>query len=558
MPSSITSSMLSPQSTLSSVKSQFRDIKDFPSQISSIKSVGTEGEIRANTERKTNKNILLVTKEDLHKCNGEKQVNKLIQLFKDNPSLATQGVTTEMISHALNSNGMGNLNQQSLHYRPESSLIILTLLQPNEMVDGLLDCAARMIKDMQTLSGNNDKKIIRGSVNEFDRKIKKSLSKINENIFSAMENRFKNEYIKSEFEKLLMPHLSEGDIKNLSIEDCLLSTQYQQKQSEIAELKNAYQKDGINPSVDKGCYMNNMFGILEEYLEIVKTLTVTVGWEDKTPTPDGIKQSTDNKAQSPDEIDGVKLPHEKAENLPNYTSNSHNTTTITNYFSSPLRESIKQATNQNNAMGSEPHQEPQAAVESEGAYHQWFDDTGALPQKGDQIGVKLPRVALKIQAQEPLPDYDFFHHSAQNSQEIDTVKSRHFIEPSHVDAPWEPSSTQEEKIVQSTKDQFKLATELAQKNSQPMDIKPKMGSHYGSYLIDNKVPNGVKLTHNREPVQNKSPKQAESESYLAIKNASHYRTSYMNNDDKVVLSAEGLMTRNLNEKLAYINKPQGE
>ncbi|WP_273802792.1 hypothetical protein, partial [Proteus vulgaris] len=69
--------------------------------------------------------------------------------------------------------------------------------------------------------------------------------------------------------------LSEGDIKNLSIEDCLLSTQYQQKQSEIAELKNEYQKDGINPSVDKGCYMNNMFGILEEYLEIVKTLTVT-------------------------------------------------------------------------------------------------------------------------------------------------------------------------------------------------------------------------------------------------------------------------------------------
>ncbi|KLN47444.1 hypothetical protein AAY77_01125, partial [Providencia rettgeri] len=99
---------------------------------------------------------------------------------------------------------------------------------------------------------------------------------------------------------------------------------------------------------------------------------------------------------------------------------------------------------------------------------------------------------------------------------------------------------------------------LAQKSSQPVNIKPKMGSHYGSYLIDNKVPNGVKLTNNRALVQDKSTEKTEPESYLAIKNASHYRASYISQDDKVVLSAEGLMTRNLNEKLAYVNKPQGE
>lgn len=61
----------------------------------------------------------------------------------------------------------------------------------------------------------------------------------------------------------------------------------------------------------------------------------------------------------------------------------------------------------------------------------------------------------------------------------------------------------------------------------------------------------MKLTNNRELVQEKSTKPAETESFLSIKNASHYRTSYIDGNAKVVLSAEGLMTRNLNEKLDY-------
>lgn len=517
--------------------------------LSSVQTLGKDAKIPMNTESLTPDNPLIMSKNELHSLNSDKQANKLVQLFKSSPFLGAKDITVEMVISVLNSDGMGDLNQQSLNYRPETGLIILSLLKPTEMNNELLKSAAKMINEMQNAPSLSDKKIIKGALTEFDKKIQSAMSKIEGDNFSTMVDRFKKEYVISEFENKLAPHLSESDIKNLSIKDCLVSVEYQKKAARIETAKQAYQSAGANPSVDKSFYLHEAFEASEEFLEIPKKLKVTVDWEDKLH-PAKLDNVASDKTHPSDEVDGLSYGS-KADSLRNI-SNSYNTTTTNNYFNTPFSESIKQVSSQESAVNHEQDSHPSNKTENVSAKP--FENDEFLSQNT----IKLPRVALKTPVEEPSPDYDLPNHSAQNSQEIDTVKSQYFIEPSNVSGPWKPSSILEEETVQSTKNQFTLATKLVKKNSEPMDIKPKMGSHYGSYLIDNKVPNGVKLTNNRELVQDKSTKQAEGKSLLAIKNASHYSASYISQDDKVVLSAEGLMTRNLNEKLAYANKPQGK
>lgn len=526
-----------------------RQARAMATNLSSVQTLGKDAKIPMNTESLTPDNPLIMSKNELHSLNSDKQANKLVQLFKSSPFLGAKDITVEMVISVLNSDGMGDLNQQSLNYRPETGLIILSLLKPTEMNNELLKSAAKMINEMQKTSNLVDKKIIKGALTEFDKKIQSAMSKIEGDTFSTMVDRFKKEYVIPVFENKLAPHLSESDIKNLSIKDCLVSVEYQKKAARIETAKQAYQSAGANPSVDKSFYLHEAFEASEEFLEIPKKLKVTVDWEDKLH-PAKLDNVASDKTHPSDEVDGLSYGS-KADSLRNI-SNSYNTSTTNNYFNTPLSESIKQVSSQESAVNHEQDSHPSNKTEN----------VSAKPFENDEFSsqntIKLPRVALKTPVEEPSPDYDLPNHSAQNSQEIDTVKSQYFIEPSNVSGPWKPSSILEEETVQSTKNQFTLATKLVKKNSEPMDIKPKMGSHYGSYLIDNKVPNGVKLTNNRELVQDKSTKQAEGKSLLAIKNASHYSASYISQDDKVVLSAEGLMTRNLNEKLAYANKPQGK
>lgn len=519
------------------------------SSLSSVNPLGNEGKTPVNTEGNTGYNPLAMSKNELHGLNKNKQTTRLIQLFNDSKSPDAKEITAEMIKSVLNSDGMGDLNQQSLNYRPETSLIILTLLGKGEMNDELLDSAAKMIKEMQSSSGQTDKKIIKGALTKFDKEIESVMSKIEGDNFSTMVERFKKEYVIPEFENKLAPHLSESNIKNLSIKDCLVSAEYQKKAARMEELKQAYQKAGKLPSVDKSFSLHEAFGVLEELLEIPKTLKVTVDWEDRLK-PTELENTPDNKILSADEVDN--FPHQPKASSAGNISNSYNTTTTNNYFNTPFSESIKQVS----------HHEKGVNQEQDSHSSNKTEKVNAKPFENDEFSsqniIKLPRVALKTPVEEPSPDYDLSNHSAQYSQEIDTVESRNLTEPSNERGSSELSSTQEKIIMDSIKTRFELDVELAQKNSQPMDIKPKMGSHYGSYLIDNKVPNGVKLTNNRALVQNKSTEQTETESNLAIKNASHYRTSYIDNKAKVVLSAEGLMTRNLSEKLDYANKLQGE
>lgn len=536
-----------PSTTLTNLSS-IHQAGAMATDISSVQALGEDAKIPMSTGSQTPDNPLIMSKNELYGLNKAEQTKRLIKLFQNSNSLDAKEITTSMVESVLNSDGMGSLNQQSCNYRPKTGLVILTLLEKGEMNDELLDSAAKMIKDMQNTPSLADKKIIKGALAEFDKKIQRVMSKIKGDNFSTMVDRFKKEYITPEFKKKNESHLSVNDIKNLVVKDGSLSVEYQNKEDRIAIIKEAYQNTGTNPSVDKSFYLHEAFEALEELLEIPKRLETPVDCKDKLP-PVKSESTAGNKINPSDEVDGLSYGS-KASSAGNI-SNSYNTTTINNFYGSSFPESIKQFSQQESTVNQEQEQDSHLSNKTENVKAKPFDND----ELSSQIPIKLPRVELKTPLEEPLPDYDSPNHSAQNSQEIDTVESHNLTEPTNVSGPSQLSLTQEKIITDSIRTRFELDVELAQKNSQPMDIKPKMGSHYGSYLIDNKVPNGVRLTNNRELVQDKSTGQTEAESNLAIKNASHYRTSYISRDDKVVLSAEGLMTRNLNEKLAYVNKP---
>lgn len=238
------------------------------------------------------------------------------------------------------------------------------------------------------------------------------------------------------------------------------------------------------------------------------------------------QESSDNKLPS-DEIDDT-------------------TTIISNCTNSPLSENAEQVSYQG-ADVSTDQELPSSNTYENGKS---FDVNELLSQRN----VTSPQRGLNTRKTEPVPDYDSLNSDAQNDQKVEIIKSNVHSESLN----GEPLSVEEENVMKSIEERFKSSVKLASESKQPMNITPNLGSHYGSYLIDKKVPEGVKLSNNRELVKDKSTKPAETESFLAIKNASHYRTSYIDGNAKVVLSAEGLMTRNLNEKLDYAKQSQGE
>ncbi|MBO1929179.1 hypothetical protein J4731_11095 [Providencia rettgeri] len=81
-----------------------------------------------------------------------------------------------------------------------------------------------------------------------------------------------------------------------------------------------------------------------------------------------------------------------------------------------------------------------------------------------------------------MPDYDSLNSDAQNDQKVEIIKSNVRSESLN----GEPLSVEEENVMKSIEERFKSSVKLASESKQPLNITPKLGSHYGSYLIDKK------------------------------------------------------------------------
>ena len=466
----------------------------------------------------------------LHVSNHQQQIENITQLLISSDS----HITHEMVAKALNAGGHGCTLQQEINHRPEIALVVLTLFEPQEIPKELLSAAVKLVNSINAKDldkEKNIKSILNGQQQNVDKHLAKFLSTRGDNILKNLATFYQEKYVSPAIKEKIEPYFDDIEIKNLSVDKVLVSEANKKLDNDVSKLITEYNKIDDGQYGDKYQQLNNIFRSIEQKIEIIRPLKV------KMNLTEPVKQKIPENKSSIDEVDG--LASQPDTNSSRNISNSYNTTIVNNYASSPLSANTEHVS----------YQEHDNKVDQEFSSPNTHENDKPLD---DQVlsslsGFQSPKAVLHKLVEEPSPDYDPLNNNAQNEQEIATVESELAIEPSHED----PSVAKEKKLLKSIEDRFKSSVKVAEENNQPIDIKPKFGSHYGSYLIDKKVPEGVKLTNNREPVQDKSTKPAEAESFMAIKNASHYRTSYIDGNNKVVLSAEGLMTRNLNEKLDY-------
>ena len=511
------------------------------SQLTAINSSGNSGALpKNNIENNIN---ISGDASQLHKNNHTAQIDNITNLL----CKVDKSISRSMVEKALNAGNHGSVTQQNLNLRPETALVVLTLLESEDIPSELLFTAVDLVKNISQKDLNKSK-----DVKDILSKKQKELDKqLNEFLFSqgdtALENlvtRYQEKYVNPEIKQKLSEYFTADIIDSNPIDSFLVSDLNMQQdefiQSSINEFRNVSSKN----FGDQYQHINNIFRHLEQKIAIIRPLSINKALSEP------IKQATPFVRDS-DEVDG--MPYEMNTPPSGNISNSYNTT-INNYYNSPFSENIKSASNQDSGINKEPEHDIFSLNKNASDEGNLFDDGWFSPKKE----INLPRARLDARFDEyssdDSPDIELFSDQSRNIENI---------EPNHVEQQFVPSVTREEKDLQMMKDRFGLASEVAQKNgtaSQGINgLLPKMGSHYGSYLIGKKVPEGVKLTNNRELVQNKPTEPAESEPFHAIKNASIYQTSYINSGNdkgkRVVLSTEGLTTRNLNEKLAYENKP---
>ncbi|MGG4609579.1 hypothetical protein [Providencia sp. Me31A] len=492
------------------------------SQISSLHSTGITEQLPSNPEKKENIVTPFLNKKDLHEFNNQKQASKIAALLKPD-------VTVDMVTKALNFDGMANKEQQGMNYRPESSLIILTLLKPHEIGDGVLESAAKVVRAVQDFNQKKHvdyKSILKNSVEQLEKKIQDCLFGINGDSFSIMRERFKETYIKPEFENILKPHLLLNTIEQLSIDDCLLSEKNKQKQAEISVFHHSYQREGNTESVDKAYYIHSMFNILEGSLEIVKTLKTTVDWQERS-SPSSLDIPP---LQTADEPDGATvLP--QAANFPyNHISGSYNTTN-NYYFSSPLSENVTKISRQDAKVGETSPEESKPTKQSEDP------EVGykLLVGKNQSI-VNLPRATLSQPIKESGVDDKLLE------QDNSTYQSKGSIVTILDGVQLDGAQVATAKV--SPKNQSAKQAAIQQ-------LLPKNGYVLGSYLKNGEVPAKVTLSAEGALTRHQSDKDI----YRGVREATKTvvnTASYLSKSDvPVTLTERGALTRDQSKKDAY-------
>lgn len=544
--------------------------------IHSVQSSGVTSQLPLNPEKNIKTETPEMSKEDLHNLNTQKQAVIITELLNQ----VDTNITVDIVKKALDFGGHGNVIQQSLNYRPESSLIILTLLEPHERANGLLNSAAKMIKDLNKEVNDDGKHILKHSLKAFDEKIKQSLStvpSVDGSVLLAMGERFENRYIQPEFDNLLKPYLPQETIKQLSMRDCLASLEYKQKKDEISVLNSAYLKDGKNPSVDKGHYMHNVFSKLEETLEIVKTLKVQVNWEDRAAFPN--VGNSPLQAASGDEVDGPmasaqpNMPTQAPFSPQSAISNSFNTTNNFS-FSLPLSENITGVNNQESQANQTPSVEKQNREHSNVEMTPFRPQTHAIMES--QVGKPPEEPPIDYDVSEPeiekLIDKSLYAVASRFNEQKPSASNDKATRADVLTAskPINEKLKSHQESQQQNINAFLpknghllgsyLRNDAVQKNGNSQQTTenaflPKNSAHTGSYLKDGKVPDKVTLSAEGALTRN----QSDNEIYRGVRQAPKAvddTASYLpNKDAPVTLTERGALTRDQSVKNAYTTKP---
>ncbi|HBC7431065.1 TPA: hypothetical protein KEY68_003361 [Providencia rettgeri] len=252
--------------------------KSFLNNINSVNNVGQEAHFPVK-EQGIDKTFNISGKsEELHLSNQKLQANIIKSLLCEK----YPDISLDMITKALDLGHSGNLQGQKLQYQPENALIILTLLTPKEIKDSkVLDCAANLIKQLNNCNNDkNFKQVLKSPQKALESELFDNA--LSSNNIDDLTQRFVDKYVKPAIKEKLTPFLSEKTIEELPMEYLFDTSLQETKKELIMEAKNQLIKHKVDKSVDRLLQFHNIFSALEQQIEIMGQLSVSINMDGNT------------------------------------------------------------------------------------------------------------------------------------------------------------------------------------------------------------------------------------------------------------------------------------
>ncbi|HBO23412.1 MAG TPA: hypothetical protein DD649_11065 [Providencia sp.] len=301
--------------------------KSFLGNLNSVNNSSQETHFSANKQNIDKTFNISGKSEELHLSNQKLQANIIKSLLNEK----YPDISLDMIIKTMNLGHGGNLQGQKLQYQPENALISLTLLTHEEIKGSkVLACAAKLIE--QVNSGDNDKtlkQVLKSSQKAFEVELFDNV--LGKNNIDGLIQRFIDKYVQPAIKEKLMPYLSEKTIEALPIDKLFVGSLQETKKELIIEAKNQLMGHKVDKSVDRLLQLHNIFSVLEQQIEIMGQLSVSINTDSNTENP--VATNSVKNAKPEDMVDGgsdpVIAPNDPAPASSKSTVNNYVTN---NYF----------------------------------------------------------------------------------------------------------------------------------------------------------------------------------------------------------------------------------
>lgn len=239
-------------------------------QIAAVNSTGSQINFPVHSE--TNSQVSIAAdRNELHRANHSKQAAVIHQML----SKTFPKISEDMISSALCAGASGNLIQQEINYRPENSLILLSLLTQNEInrEPGLLKSAADLINSLNTQENKYSqlKSTLNNEERAFDKKMESVFKSLGDNRWQTISDRFVEKYVNPAIKDKLAEVFDRVDVDSCNVNDTLVSMLEHQSKLKMEGYIQEYKQHGKTSFADKALQLHNVFLELESKIEHIRS-----------------------------------------------------------------------------------------------------------------------------------------------------------------------------------------------------------------------------------------------------------------------------------------------
>lgn len=304
--------------------------KSFLNNINSVNNVGQEAYFPVKEQGVDKTYNISGKSEELHLSNQKLQANIIKSLLSEKHP----DISLEMITKTLDLGHGGNLQGQKLQYQPENALIVLTLLAPEEIKGSkVLDCAAKLIKQLNNSENDKSfKQVLKSSQTALEAELLDNI--LSENNIDELIQRFADKYVQPAIKEKLAPFLSEKTIEELPTDKLFDVSLQETKKELIMEAKNQLIKHKVDKSVDRLLQLHNIFSALEQQIEIMGQLSVSINVDGNTEN--SVTTSSAKNSKPEDTVDGGTDPVISSNgSAPASSKSTVNNYVTNNYYSMP-------------------------------------------------------------------------------------------------------------------------------------------------------------------------------------------------------------------------------